>query len=82
MCASCENEHPEHEIISLGKLIPREKNFNKKINDLKDSINKFKEEIENIINILNKVKNYMDTYYQISSEIINALNIKKKILKC
>ncbi len=78
LCASCENEHPEHEIISLGKLIPREKNFNKKINDLKDSINKFKEEIENIINILNKVKNYMDTYYQISSEIINALNIKKK----
>ena len=78
LCTSCENDHPGHEIISLGKLIPKEKNLNKKINDLKDSIGKFKDEINNIINILNKVKDDMDKYYQISKDIIYSFNIKTK----
>ena len=78
LCASCENEHPKHEIISLGKLIPKEQNLNKKINDLKDSINKFKDEIKNIINILNKVKDNMDKYYLISKDIMNSFNIRTK----
>ncbi len=78
LCASCENDHPEHEIISLGKLIPKENNLNKKIIDLKDSINKFKDEIKNIINILNKIKDNMDKYYLISKDIMNSFNIRTK----
>ena len=78
LCASCENKHLEHEIISLGRLIPKENNFNKKLNDLKDSINKFKEEIKNIINILNKVQDNMDKYYKISKDIFNSFNIRIK----
>ena len=78
LCASCENDHIEHEIISLGRLIPKEKNLNKKLNDLKDSIDKFKEEIKKIINILNKVKDNMDKYYKISKDIINSFNVRIK----
>ena len=78
LCASCENDHIDHEIISLGRLIPKEKNLNKKLNDLKDSIDKFKEEINKIINILNKVKDNMDKYYKISKDIINSFNVRIK----
>jgi len=78
LCISCENDHPGHEIISLGRLIPKEQNLNKKINDLKDSIFKFKEEINNIINILNKVKDNIDKCYKISKDIMKSFNIRIK----
>ena len=78
LCASCENDHIQHETITLGRLIPKEKNLNKKLNDLKDSIDKFKEEIKKIINVLNKVKGNMDKYYKISKDIINSFNVRIK----
>ena len=78
LCSSCENDHIEHEIISLGRLIPKEKNLNKKLNDLKDSIDKFKKEINKIMNILNKVKDNMEKYYRISKDIINSFNVRIK----
>ena len=78
LCASCENDHLEHEIISLGRLISKENNLNKKLNYLKDSINKFKEEIKKIINMLNKVKDNMNKYYKISKEIFNSFNVRIK----
>ena len=78
LCASCENDHIDHEIISLGRLIPKENNLNNKLNDLMDSINKFKEDIKKIINMLNKVKDNMDKYYKISKDIFNSFNVRIK----
>ena len=78
MCICCENEHEAHEIISFGKIIPNKSEFNNYLNKLKDDISKFKNEVKNIVNILEKIMENFDIYYQINTNIINSFNIKRK----
>ena len=78
LCPGCENEHSLHDIITLGKLFPNKNELNKKMEELKKNIDKMKNEIKNIINILNKINDYMDKFYNINNNINNYFDIKTK----
>ena len=78
ICICCENQHEKHEIISFGKIIPNKNELNNYLKKLKDDISKFKNEVQNIIDILKKLIGNLDIYYQINYNIINSFNVKRK----
>ncbi len=77
ICIDCEKEHKEHEIIYYGDIIPKEE-IKENINNLKEYIDKFNNEINNIINKLKIIMNRMRKYYDISNNIINNYKIEYK----
>jgi hypothetical protein len=78
LCKKCEPKHNKtHKLINY-KDISRNKFTNKNLNDLRTKIDKLKNEIKYIINIFNKVIVNLEIYYNISKNIINNSNIKKK----
>ena len=96
MCIICEKEHNNqstniisryfyyHEIISYVKIIPEEEEIKRKIKEIKEIkeiINKFNENIDEIIYKLNKIKENIKIYYKINEDIINNYNIKNKNYK-
>ena len=56
LCLHCENMHNNHELISYGKIIPNIDAIRLKMEELKKSNDKFKEDINKLINILNETK--------------------------
>ena len=56
LCLSCINEHEDHEIISYGDELIDMKDLRKKMKRLEEDINKFKMNIEEIINKYNKIE--------------------------
>ena len=78
ICINCENEHNDHNIISFGKMLKNKKEILDKNNKLKNDIDKFKEIIQNIIQILNMVIYNMEEYYEINEKIINNINNKNR----
>ena len=81
ICLICEKEHNNHEIISYGKIIKEEKEIKKKIKELKEIINIFNDNIDEIIYKLNKIKENIKIYYRINEDIINNYKIKNKNYK-
>ncbi len=77
ICIYCEKEHKNHELISFGQLINDEKELNSFLDNLKGIIKKFNEEVEDLINKLNKIKENMSHYYCISKSIIQNFNKEK-----
>ena len=76
LCIICEEEHNnKHEGINLGKLIILNKHNNLK--ELKENIDKLKNEIKEIIEKFEYIMINMDKYYNISSNIINKSNNKR-----
>ena len=73
----CEEEHKSHNIIYYGDILPKV-NLQNNINDLKEYIDKFNDEINNIIDKLKIIMNKMINYYNISSNIINNYNSQYK----
>ena len=70
----CEKNHNNHNIISFGKMMPIvEKLGNNKV-ILKETIGKFKRNIEEMINILNKTIENIQHYYNITVDIMNINN--------
>ena len=54
LCFSCEKDHSNHTIISLGNIIPKKIDLEKKLNELNDSINKFNKNIDEITKQIQK----------------------------
>ena len=77
ICMYCENEHYNHERICLGEIIPNMNNIKMNMKKLRVKIDNFKNEIKEIINILNKTMENMEYYYNIINEIINNYNNEK-----
>ena len=71
ICTLCEEDHLDHEMISLRKIMPNKKNLFKKLDDLKNSVNKCNSSIDKIINILNVMKENFNNYYKIEEYMIN-----------
>ena len=71
LCLQCEIEHNNHNQISYKNIIPNKDEVEKKLIILKNKIDKLNENIENIINMLNKVKNNMNLLYNINYDIFN-----------
>ena len=76
ICMQCENEHEGHNIIYFGKILPNQNNY---LNELKEYINKFKQDIKDIISKLENVVMNMEIYYNMSyNNIMNYINNNKR----
>ena len=76
ICIFCENEHTKHETISFGKIITNIEDLRAKYQNLNDNINKFKQNVDELINILNRTVNIFEIYSNIINDAIN--NYKNK----
>ena len=77
LCLSCINKHKDHKLIAYEDKLIDIKIIRKKMNDLKIIINKFKNNLEEIILKLKKLQNNLDIYYNINNEILNNYVINK-----
>ena len=80
LCRKCELKHLKNHKLINYKDILKIKNTKKNLNELRAKIDKLKNEIKYIINIFNKVIANYEIYYNISKNIINNSNTKKKII--
>ena len=78
LCMSCESEHDDHEIVYYGKLISNSEQIKLKEKELRETIDKFKENIKDIIKKLNKILENMEKYYKIFVDINSNVESKKR----
>ena len=76
ICILCFNEHKSHSIINYEDIILNEEDNKKEINKLKEYINKFNNNINDLMEILRKVKDNMNIYCNIYNNIINNYKCK------
>ena len=78
LCILCEEVHSEHENILLRKMILDKKELLIKLQELKNSINMFNNNIDKIIEVLNDIKGNIEKKYEIKeNQIIEILNSVK-----
>ena len=77
LCVSCINRHKNHELISYEDKLIDIKELRNKMNNLNKVINKFKLNLEETINKFKKLQVNLDTYYNISNDILNNYEINK-----
>ena len=68
ICMSCENQHKNHNGVNLGVIISSDNNY---LQELKENLEGLKEDIKEIINKMESIIINLETYYKISSNIIN-----------
>ena len=78
ICILCEENHINHNTIYLGNIIFNKKELEKKINSLKEDINKLNNNINEIIEIANEVKKNYNKYFIILSNMIINYDIKNR----
>ena len=79
LCIQCDIEHNmNHKIIPYKEIFPNITNIKNKIKESKDIIDEFINNIDNIIDILQKIKLNVEIYYKINSNILNNFNIKNR----
>ena len=74
ICSLCENSHKQHEIIKFDNILPNVDEFKANLSILKNNINKFNFEINNIINKLSKIIANIEIFYNINENLINNYN--------
>ena len=77
LCLFCEKQHKNHNNISYADIMPSNDKIKENMNKLKESIDIFNKNIEEIINKLKKVKENMEIYFKINNNIINNYIIEK-----
>ena len=65
ICILCEKEHNNHNLISLVDILPNENELEENNKNLRNIINEFKNEIQDMINKLNNINNNIELYYNI-----------------
>ena len=78
LCTACENKHYGHETISLGKLFPDKNELNRQNEAFKIKLDKLKEDVKNLIDILNNFIKNIEIFYSIKKEINDSFSIKLK----
>ena len=78
ICSLCEKEHCKHDKQSIGDMILDKKELLSKVNEFKNYINLFNENIDKIIEILIKLKENMNKYYIFEENLINNYNQKER----
>ena len=78
LCNKCELKHKNHKIIYFRDISPDINDIKNKIKELKDIIDIFNNDIDNIINLLKNIKSNIEQYYIINTHILNNYNIEKK----
>ena len=79
ICVLCEKDHNNHNIISLGKMIPEKNKLEEDKSNLKIVIDKFIKDIKEIIDKLKNVMNNIESYYNIYNELISGFEAKPKL---
>ena len=80
LCSLCEGEHKSHQKIVFKYIMPGKSElyeYGKYLRHLKKAIILFNNNVQIIINSLNKVTENMSIYYKINEDIINNFNYKK-----
>ena len=85
ICNKCEKTHNKHKIDLFKKIMPKENYIQqiKKMNgELVSKVQKFNNELKELINLLNNIsiniQNDLKIFLQISNKIINDYNLEKK----
>ena len=78
LCILCEKNHNNHSIVPYGKIIPNEIELRNKLNQVREIINIFNKNINDIIDKLNKVKNTIELIYNINNEFLNNFDVKNR----
>ena len=77
-CMTCEENHDEHQKIYFRNMLPKKKDLQNSLANLKTCIDDFKEQCDEIINVIDNVKKNLDILYKIKEECISRFNLKKK----
>ena len=78
LCINCEKKHLNHDIVSYSSFIPDAKETEMKLVKLKDEIDKFSNNINDIIDKLNTLKENMEKYYEIFNNAIKYIDNKNR----
>ena len=78
ICTLCEDEHLDHDMILLRNIMPKKDILSNKIKEIKKSKDIFDNNINKIIEILNKVKITIDNYYKFEERIIHNYEQKQR----
>ena len=76
ICELCNQNHNSHEIIEFLDIMPNIYDLRFKCNELKNGINKLKENINDLIRILENVKKNFELFYQIYSDLVFSYDKK------
>ena len=73
ICMICESEHNSHTIKHFSKIIPKKEDLIKKINEIRNLIDNFKNNIKEVTTkeIFDKIIGNLENYYKIYNNIIN-----------
>ena len=75
----CEKGHnSNHGIINYKNILPDEDEIKQELKIFRNKIDKFKEIVSEIINMLNKVSENMENYYQINYDILYNYNLQQR----
>ena len=77
ICIYCEKSHNNHDLLSFGKEIENIENLKSQNENLRKTLNIFKNNIEEIKSILDKIVYELEEYYKIKDNIINNFNYKE-----
>ena len=77
ICLSCSNEHKNHEIISYQDELIDIKKLRNKMNEFENVINKFKLNLEEIMNKFKKIIENMNIIYNINNNLLTNYENKK-----
>jgi len=78
ICMLCESLHNNHQILYFGKILPNINDLKNKKNELRKIIDRFDDDIQNIIKRFNKVKENLEIFYKIVDDIINNIDIRNR----
>ena len=79
LCMQCQLAHDKsHKIISYLNIIPNMDNIKNKIKELKDIIDRFSNNIDDLINSVINIKTNLEKYYTINNNILNNYNVKNR----
>jgi len=77
ICFSC-LEHIKHKTISLREFRPYMEKTKRRLSEIKSEVETFKNNVKEIIKILDNLVKTMDAYYEINYDIINNYEIKNR----
>ena len=78
LCMLCENNHKNHIIMYYKNMMPNIDNLRNEMNEFKNKLDIFDNEIKTIIKILEKTKENLYEYYKINIDMINNFEIKNR----
>ena len=76
LCEKCEENHSKHKKVYFKDILSNEYEIMEEVKEFRKKIDKFNDNINLIIKILEKVKINMEIYYKINYDLIN--NYKKE----